>query len=178
MCQCRLFIVATINMRILLVLCLSFLSLIGCERQEQADWLPLSEIPGGTIGFSSQSKLDALLHELDKRGVKYWLQQNKNVQYRLADTALFRAAKRKAEFGDNLKRNYRETMFDQSEISRSLLKKGLKEAGIQFDEIEKEDGNIYIYWSQLDGPRADIIVQNARVEAYKQLLESANGDSN
>ncbi len=140
--------------------------------------LPLSEVPGGGVRFNDSGKQQLLKKELESLGVKYWEQKDGTISYLLVETAKFRQAERKIAHGEELNSNIHESIPLSSEFERNILKDDLKRAGIQFNELADEHGETNIYWSQLDGPTVDVIIQKVKVEAYKQFVNKNSEEIN
>jgi|GEM_PF-4424474 len=154
----------------LVLLLLSFLAFIFFSTDIEIDSTRTGQLGNEeTYGRLNDKDYPLFLKELEKAGIKYRINERNFVVHNVKDTATVSAIARKVHFGPELNPNIYELLGYSGEKNKEFILDQLTQQGIKYIVMPDETypGTGAINYSQIHGPKVDVIKQKVAEKCYE-----------
>ena len=138
-----------------------------------------SELPAGKLGggfkLTDLEKHKEAIAALEEREIPYELDERGMALYMLRNQADVHGILRKIHHGEELKGNVWESAVLVDELTREKYEDAFSHAEIPYS-ISEHEGVTLIEWSQIYGPRVDVIRQKLDGEIMDIVFEKATNN--
>lgn len=149
------------NKHIALILVLLLLG--SCSKESE---LPAGLRAGG-FKLADTSQQEIVLEQMTELSIPFKVNERGFVIYMEKDVAQVRGLMRKAQYGGELTHKITESTSFIDSKHRELLILKFEKQGIPYN-LDSYNGYEHITWSQLYGPKVDLIIQEVGFEHYEQ----------
>lgn len=141
---------------------LCIILITGCDQENNSN-----RLSDRGISYSEQFKLDSMIRELEKRGVKYSIDDRGVIRYPLEQLAEVLGAERVIDYGLMENPDHLEELVILNDIHLSLYEKYLSKESIPY-MLSYDFGERRLLWRQYYGLRVDVVRQKVELE-YREL---------
>lgn len=155
---------------IVLVLALLFIS--SCSKESE---LPAGLRAGG-FKLADPSLQEIVLKQMTELSIPFKVDEKGIAIYMEKDVAEVRGLMRKALYGEELSDKVIESELFMDSEHRQLLISKFDERGIPYKLDSSYGFDEHITWSQLYGPKVDLIIQEVGFESYEQVINKLKAE--